>query len=372
MSNAGPVTYRRVINASAPIRICDVGGWTDTWFAQRGAVLNIGVYPFVHAQTFVFDRCATADRITVFAENYGHRFAVQERRAAPAGQHALIEAAFALMRVPDDVAIEVHLYSEAPAGASTGTSAAVSVALIGALDMLTPGRMTPYEAARTAQRIETEVLGLQCGVQDQLCSAYGGVNYILMPQYPEASVSPVQVPNSVWWELERRLMLVYLGSAHVSSEVHRQVIKNLEASGPDDPRLEGLRAEAARAKDALLAGDFRAFAESMKANTERQRELHAGIVGPKAEAVFALARKHGALGWKLNGAGGDGGSVTLLFGETGWTQRRFADELPQAVPGAAVIPIYLSRFGLRVWEPQGVCERFPLAASHVPTGRQEG
>lgn len=340
----------RIINASAPIRICDIGGWTDTWFAERGAVLNIGVYPFVHAQMFVYDRSSREERIVVFAENYGERFAVDSERPAPESKHALLEAAFSIMDVPEDTAIEVHLHSEAPAGASTGTSAAVSVALIGALDTLAPGRMSPYEAARAAQRIETEILGLQCGVQDQLCSAFGGVNFILVSRYPDASVSPILVPNSVWWELERRLMLVYLGSAHVSSEVHRKVIAAFEESGPDDPRLEGLRREAFKAKDALLTGDFMAFGESMRANTEWQRKMRADLVGDKAQAVVDLARACGAEGWKLNGAGGDGGSITLLFGETGRDQRRFADKLAGEVPGAAIVPIYLSRFGLRVWE----------------------
>ena len=81
----------------------------------------------------------------------------------------------------------------------------MTVALIGALDCLTPGRMTPHEVAFAAQQIETEMLRQQCGIQDQLCSAYGGINYIEMYMYPHASVSPIQVPNSIWWELERRL-----------------------------------------------------------------------------------------------------------------------------------------------------------------------
>ena len=86
------------------------------------------------------------------------------------------------MNIPNDVALEASIYSEAPAGASTGTSAAVTVALIGSLDRLTPGRMTPYEVALTAQKIETEMLGQQCGIQDQLCSAYGGINFINMEE----------------------------------------------------------------------------------------------------------------------------------------------------------------------------------------------
>ena len=36
----------RVISSVAPIRIADLGGWTDTWFAKHGRVLNIVVYPY--------------------------------------------------------------------------------------------------------------------------------------------------------------------------------------------------------------------------------------------------------------------------------------------------------------------------------------
>ena len=342
----------RIINSAAPIRICDLGGWTDTWFAQHGAVFNIAVYPFVQVQAFVYRAADQKDRVTVFAENYGESFAVNQSRLLLQGKHALLEAAFALMQVPQDLAIEVHLYSEAPAGASTGTSAAVSVALLGALDALTPGRLSPYEAAQTAQRLETEVLGLQCGIQDQLCSAYGGVNFIQMTQYPHASVSPLPLAEAVLWELERRLMLVYLGSAHVSSDVHKLVIKELEACGANDPRLEGLRAQAARAKNAILAGDFHELGAAMQANTDCQAQLHPDILGENAQRVLELARACDAWGWKLNGAGGNGGSITLLFGSAGRDKRRFAELLSQQMPSARLVPIHLSPTGLRVWESQ--------------------
>jgi D-glycero-alpha-D-manno-heptose-7-phosphate kinase len=343
----------RIINSVAPIRICDIGGWTDTWFAKHGAIFNIAVYPFVQTQVFVYPRAARPERVTLFAENYGDRFSIEPDHLLLKGKHALIEAAFALMKLPEDIAIEVHLYADVPPGASTGTSAAVSTALIGALDLLTPGRLTPHEVAQTAHRIETEVLGLQCGIQDQIASAYGGINFIEMTDYPRASVSPVQIPNSVWWELERRLMLVYLGSAHVSSDVHKQVIAGFEASGADDARLKGLREEARNAKNALLTGDFTALAKAMNANTDWQSKMHPGILGEQARAVIAIAKSCGAQGWKLNGAGGNGGSLTLLFGPISHDKRRFTAALASsALPlGAAqVIPIYLSRFGLRVWE----------------------
>ena len=43
-----------MINATAPIRICDNGGWTDTWFAGRGLIFNIGVSPYAEVQIAVW------------------------------------------------------------------------------------------------------------------------------------------------------------------------------------------------------------------------------------------------------------------------------------------------------------------------------
>ncbi len=177
-----------IINSVAPIRVCDNGGWTDTWFAGHGRIFNIGVYPYAEVQLAVFPDGDQQERIVINAENYGERYVVNPEKQWD--KHPLLEAAIAYMRVPKNLSFEVTIYSEAPGGASTGTSAAVTVALIGALDSLTPGRMTPHEVALAAQRIETEMLHQQCGIQDQLCAAYGGINYIEMYQYPHASVSP--------------------------------------------------------------------------------------------------------------------------------------------------------------------------------------
>jgi D-glycero-alpha-D-manno-heptose-7-phosphate kinase len=131
----------RVINGVAPIRICDNGGWTDTWFAGHGKIFNIGVAPFVEVQIALYPRAARADQITLHAENYGERYAMVLSQPGYT-HHPLLEAAVEEAMPPEEYALEITIHSEMPAGASTGTSAAVSVALIGALDALTPGRMT--------------------------------------------------------------------------------------------------------------------------------------------------------------------------------------------------------------------------------------
>jgi D-glycero-alpha-D-manno-heptose-7-phosphate kinase len=345
----------RLIASAAPIRICDNGGWTDTWFAGHGAVFNIGVSPYVEAQIAVYPRAARADQVLIHAENYGDRYAFSPQPGLAAhreavGLHPLLEAAVAELPPPEDVAIEITIYSEAPAGCSTGTSATVCVALLGALDRLTPGRMAPHEVAYAAHRIEVERLGRQSGIQDQLCAAYGGVNYIEMFAYPHATVSQLDLPNPIWWELERRLLLIYLGKTHSSSAVHEQVIAGLEREGGASPRLAALRRTAARSRDALYAGDFAALGRAMADNTAAQGALHPALVSAEAHALIALARARGALGWKVNGAGGAGGSLTLLCGADPGARRRLIQAIAEDFPHFRPIPIALSRFGLRVWD----------------------
>jgi len=340
-----------VVNSVAPIRICDNGCWTDTWFAGHGQVFNVAVYPYAEVQVAIRPARETAPRLMIHAENFGERYEPRHE-APPWGPHPLLEAAIAYMNVPRDLRLDVTIYSDAPAGAGTGTSAAVTVALIGALDALTPGQLTPHEVANAAQRVETEMLGRQCGIQDQLASAYGGINYIEMFDYPHASVSPVLVPDPIWWEFERRLVLVYLGKSHDSSALHEEVILSLQNAGPDSRAIAELRRQAPHSRDALYAGDFHALGRAMSESTEAQGRLHSALVGTEARQVIEIAKAHRALGWKVNGAGGEGGSLTLLCGENSADKRSLIRDIEQASEAFRSIPIYLSRHGLRVWREE--------------------
>ncbi|MEO8359223.1 MAG: GHMP kinase [Vicinamibacteria bacterium] len=337
-----------VINSDAPIRICDNGCWTDTWFAGHGQVFNIAVSPLAEVQVAIYPARADLARVVIHPVNLGEAFEVRNV-TPPWGPHPLLAAAVASMEVPPEFRLEITIHSDAPPGAGTGTSAAVAVALIGALDALTPGRLAPHEVAAAAQRVETEMLGQQCGIQDQIASAYGGVNFIEMLAYPNATVTPVAAAESTWWELERRLLLIYLGKAHDSSALHEAVIRSLENAGPDSPAIVELRSKAPRSRDALIRGDFEALGRVMIESTEAQGRLHSALVGTEARQVIEIAQGLGAIGWKVNGAGGEGGSLTLLCGESSAARRALVGEIEQSSTAFRNIPVRLSRRGLRVW-----------------------
>jgi D-glycero-alpha-D-manno-heptose-7-phosphate kinase len=337
-----------VINSAAPIRICDNGGWTDTWFAGRGQVFNVAVDPCVEVQIAVYPGGDSEAAVVLHPKNFGEAYEVRYRQA-PWGPHPLLEAALASMELPRGRRLEVSIHSSAPPGAGTGTSAAVTVALIGALRGLSSAALAPHEVAKAAHRVETDLLGRQSGIQDQIAAAYGGINFIDMPAYPHASVSPVRIADPIWGEFERRLLLIYLGRSHDSSAIHEAVIQKLQNAGPDSLAIVELRETAIRSRDALVAGDFEDLGRAMVANTEAQGRLHSGLIGTEARTVIEIARSYGVLGFKVNGAGGEGGSLTLLCDESSSRKNALVDAIQTASREYRNIPIRLNREGLRVW-----------------------
>lgn len=283
--------------ATAPVRVCDAGGWTDTWFAGTGLVCNLAVRPGVRVEV-------TSGK--------------GAEPPSPVVRAAIAEAGA--------TGVHVTVTSEVPAGSSLGTSAAVAVATLAALGV------PRAELATRAHRVETEHLGLQSGVQDQAAAAYGGASWLEV-DYPSAKRAAVAVPDTAWRELDRRLVTVFLGE-HRSSAVHDQVIADLR---PDAGALEDLRRCAHAAAEALSAGDLAAYGAALMANTAAQRALHPSLVSADAERVIGAAREAGALGWKVNGAGGEGGSLTIVCG----------DRTPVFDVGI-VLPLRLSRQGVRV------------------------
>ena len=340
----------KIIHARAPLRVNDIGGWTDTWFAREGWVLNMAVAPPVEVQIKVFEnRERRKKRVLLHTENYGESFWMNPDHPA-SSPHPLLQHIVARLRPPDDLKVEVNLFSPVPAGISTGTSAAVCVALLGALSYLNKGKVVLKDIVSLAHRVETEDLKQQSGIQDQICAAYGGVCFIHMPRYPESRVERMALEPRVWDEIDRRLCLIYLGRPHLSSAMHERVIARLQKGGPEWRTLERMKRLPVRAKTALVDGDLEAFGEVMAENTECQRDLCSELISPRADAVASVARRYKASGWKVNGAGGRGGSMTILANRDDGLKRKMLQTIIALGKGIRPLPVSLSPGGLEVWE----------------------
>ena len=84
--------------------------------------------------------------------------------------------------------MEISVRSAVPPGCGTGTLGGRVRRLAGRLAALRSERPSPRDIAYAAHRLEVDTLGIQSGIQDQLCAALGGINYIEVEPYPEAVV----------------------------------------------------------------------------------------------------------------------------------------------------------------------------------------
>lgn len=350
----GPAGFR----VSAPVRVCDLGGWTDTWFGQPGRVLNFAVGPAV---TVEVRTGAGAGDVELVLADLGEQLTVagaDQGRPPPvaARPHPLLQAAVARIPPPADTRLRLRISSAVPPGAATGTSAAVVVAVLCALAEAAGQAWDARGLAGTAHLVETADLGLQSGVQDQLAAAHGGINWVRIDRYPVAHVE--RLPS--WPDLDQHLTVFYLGHPHRSSAVHQEVIAAVGTRR--GAALDALRTAAETGRRAVIDRDVAGLARAMVANTEAQAALHPSLVSAEAATVIDTARRAGAWGWKVNGAGGEGGSLSFLSPDEP-TRRAVEAAAAGACPAGRVLRLALSAAGVSVAPMTGPTGRPGLGAT---------
>lgn len=362
------------VTAAAPVRVCDVGGWTDTWFGAPGQVCSVAVGPGVEVTAKVVARGDVsgmgqpmAHPVRLVARDLGVDYWMGPSSDPHVGWsdpvpglQPLLEHAVAQVMAQSaggggvgarpvdlapDLAIEVHIASAVPPGASLGTSASVVVAVLAVLEGLLVDealRHDPAGLARLAHAVETGRARRESGVQDQWAAALGGCLRLGIGPYPDVRCERLDVPAGTIAEMGERLVTVVFG-AHDSSAVHGEVSHALlSCDGPEHHRARGalrrLAALAGDAADALVAGDVDRWAAVLVAATRAQATLHPALVGPSHAAAIDVARSCGATGWKVNGAGGDGGSLTVVAAPGGAAAVR--DALVAADPAWTLVDLH--------------------------------
>lgn len=326
------------IVATAPVRTADVGGWTDTWFASHGSVCSIAIDPGV---TVTLETTAgPAGEVRLCVPSAGVDLIIDA--LGDSGADPLLVSAIRTRPLPEAVRITVG--SGVPAGSGLGTSASVTVAILAAIDAAAGCFRDAHALACAAHRVETG-LGLQSGIQDQLAAAFGGINRYDV-HYPYGGTIHRVGSDDLMRALDDRMVTVYLGRPHSSSALHDLVIASLE--GVDNAAmLEPLRDAAHRAAAALQRFDLHAYGIALTDATEGMRRLHPELICENADRIIEVAREHGALGWKVNGAGGNGGSVAIL-GPADLSRHMDLVGVIDRAPDIEVLRTRVARTGVRV------------------------
>jgi D-glycero-alpha-D-manno-heptose-7-phosphate kinase len=335
-----------IIRARAPLRISFAGGGTDVapYFEERsGAVLSATIdrYAFATLQP----RADANVSISSLDYDLTVSFGIDDPLVSD-GQLDLAKGVLRHFRDEGKLSAgaDIHLHNDAPPGSGLGSSSALTVALIQALAEYVRLPMDPYQVADLAYRIERIEVGIRGGKQDQFACAFGGINFIEFHK-DSTVVNPLRVKPEVIAELEYSLLFAYVGGVHFSSHIiENQMSRYAQRRAASVEAFDRLKALAYDAKNALLLGRLGRFGEMLDAAWQAKRVLADDISNPRIDEIYAEARRAGALGGKLSGAGG--GGFMFFFCEP---TRRFSVQDALKKLGAEIVNFSFTQEGVRSW-----------------------
>ena len=292
-----------VIRGRAPLRVSFGGGGTDVapfCVEQGGAILGSTINKYAYCS--IVPR--TDDQIVVHSLDFDMtvKYNTHENYVYD-GKLDLVKAALKAMEIK--AGCEVYLQCDAPPGSGLGTSSTVMVAMLIAMARWKGIMMDGYRLADLAFQVEREDLQIAGGYQDQYAATFGGFNFIEFHGRNDVVVNPLRIKKEILHELQYNLLLCYTGNVHVSANIIKDQVKNYEKKDGFAAMCE-VKALAYAMKDELLKGNLNTFGKLLDYGWESKKRMSSKITKPQVDQLYEEAKKAGALGGKLLGAGGGG------------------------------------------------------------------
>ena len=202
-----------------------------------------------------------------------------------------------------------------------------------------------YDIAHLAYQVEREDLQLAGGKQDQYAATFGGVNFMEFNKNDQVIVNPLRIHAEYLHELAHNLVLYFTDTSRESDAIIKEQVKNVqEKNDKSIHAMHRLKEQAYRMKEALLKGRLHEIGEILDFGFEQKRLMAHNISNGRIETIYAAAKKAGATGGKISGAGGGG---FIIFYCPGNTRYAVMDALNTF--GGAVRDYSFSPYGLNSW-----------------------
>jgi D-glycero-alpha-D-manno-heptose-7-phosphate kinase len=288
-----------MIIARSPLRITLGGGGTDLpsyYLGHEGFLVAAAIDKYVYVTvTRPFTRGI-----------YLKYSALEHVQKVDQVRHPIMREALTLqeLRTPQ---IEITTLADIPAGTGLGSSASFTTALLKALYAHRRKLIHPQELAELACHLEIDRLREPIGKQDQYIAAYGGLTCFTFHKDDRVTVEPLLVSMDTMFDLEDNLLLFFTGFSRSASAILED--QQARCRSQDEAMLRNLhyvKDMGYRSRTALESGKLVQFGELMHEHWEHKKRRSGRTSNEQIDEWYALARRNGAVGGKLVGAGGGG------------------------------------------------------------------
>ena len=287
-----------MILSTAPMRITLGGGGTDleSYYSKYGGFLIAGG---INKYCTIIANQRFVNTIRISYSEMENVNCVEEIK------HRIFKTTLKFMDVKEG--IELHSIADIPARSGLGTSSTFTVALLNALHTYKKDYINQKQLADEACHVEIDLLGEPIGKQDQYMAAFGGLTCLTFHRNGDVYVEPLKVKADIIDQIESNLLLFFTGKERDASEI---LSEQDEKSRSDDPNiinnLHTVKDIGLQTRRYLEAGEVDMLGELLHSHWETKKKRSKNMSDPFIDECYDLARRKGAIGGKLVGAGGGG------------------------------------------------------------------
>lgn len=337
-----------IFRSKAPLRIGLAGGGTDVSpysDLYGGAILNATISLSAYASIEPLDE----PRIIVQALDRNEQQKHELNNSLPIdGTLDLLKGVYNRVNQQFNMPLSgfrLSTFVDAPAGSGLGTSSTLVVAILGAFVEMLKLPLGDYDIAHLAYEIERNDLALAGGRQDQYAATFGGVNFMEFYDNDKVIVNPLRIRSHYMHELENNLVLYFTATSRESATIIKEQVKNVNSKNEKSiDAMHQLKEQAKMMKEALLKGKLDEFGEILDFGFQQKRKMAANISNSAIEEIYNAAKKAGATGGKISGAGGGGFMIFYCPGNTSYTVK---NELKKF--GGDIKNYSFTKYGLSSW-----------------------
>lgn len=337
-----------IYRSKAPLRIGLAGGGTDVSpYSDQfgGAILNTTI----SLSAYACIEPITENKIIVEALDRDEKQEFDKLPLLPIdGTLDLLKAVYNRIQKDHSFSIpgfRLSTFVDAPAGSGLGTSSTLVVAVLGAFKEMLNLPLDEYKVAKYAYDIERNDLQLAGGKQDQFAATFGGVNYMEFNTDNSVIVNQLRIKPEYLHELENNLVLYFTSTSRESAAIINEQVKNVNSKNEKSiEAMHQLKEQAKLMKDAFLQGNLHEIGLLLDYGFDQKRKMAANISNQQIDEVYEAAKKAGATGGKISGAGGGGFMIFYCPGNTRYEVIKTLNTF-----GGAVINYSFTKYGLTTW-----------------------
>ena len=203
--------------------------------------------------------------------------------------------------------LEITSMADIPAGSGLGSSSTYTVGLLNALHTMKRDYISLNDLAEEACYIEMEELKKPMGKQDQYLAAFGGFTVLEIARDGNVVVEKAKINYNTIDNLKQNLLLFFTGKQRSNINILASQDKSTQRREKEVlESLHYIKESGYRILEIVESGNITELGKMFDDHWQYKKKLAKGITNPDFDRIYDLAKKNGALGGKISGAGGGG------------------------------------------------------------------